>query len=736
MQPTIAKANPSGFSFLKTCFFLFCLIIPCTFYAQHRNVDTASYSRMPEIDLKESSAFSGPEIFKLSVKNEDIQEFLGLVDLFEEVRELHIVVDKSEIKLVDLLTAIGHLRSLNKLTLVVNESGPMPAEIGSLTDLLSLTISGKRITSLPPEIGNLTNLEILSLEDLKITTFPTEVGKLKNLKVLDIHGLNTLDLTPFTACANIEEIRLRNNNLSKLPETILHFKNLSHLCVDGSPGLDFNQTFTDLASLPNLGILQLKNDKLKSLPASISKIKGLVSVDLTSNEFVAFPSELLGLTSLLQLSLRNNSLSSLPTELSKLQYLSALNLSGNKFTTIPGVLTTLSRLTTLNMDNNPISDLGSDLPKMQQLTTLSLLDTKKLDPASAFEALSVLTNLTDLSMSGNSVSSLPSNISKLKNIKSLELNYGLKTMPNEICEMSTLEELYLNDNRLDGLPENIKNLQNLSILDLSGNLFRTFPKMLIRLPKLQELTIADNQIASIVDYGQGSGSAIISGFRELKYMDLSGNEKLTSDDIVNLIGDLPVFQVCISDTHMEYRSEAERAFKLGSDRENQKDYSGALEQFNKAIKMDPQLGEAFAERGRIKFLLTGDFPGAMKDITSAIAMDSNRAQFWRTRADIKNSMGDYNSAEADYTTAIKLNRNDEASFASRGSIRFSKFHDNKSSIDDYTAAIAINPNPVYYVARAKVRMDQGEKNAACDDLRKASEQGDKKAAEDLKVYCK
>jgi Leucine-rich repeat (LRR) protein/Tfp pilus assembly protein PilF len=724
---------------LKFSLILFlALLLPFkSIYSQGKIVDTASYSRMPEFDLKESSAYSSSEIFKLRVRSEDLKEFLGLVDLLDEVKQLKLVIDKDQIGLSDLFVSLERMKSLEVLTLTVNIPGPIPAELGDMKSLKELYISGKKITSLPPEIGNLENLETLGLDEMKITTVPAEVNKLKKLKSLYIYGISSLDLSPFSGCAQINELHLHANNLAKLPDAVMQMKNLKRFCSEGNPGIDYAQALSSLSVLPDLSFVQLKSNKLKALPATVSQLKSLSILDLSSNEFTQIPAELLVLENLNQLFIKDNQLSVLPDEFSQLKKLKALDLSGNKFTTLPAVVAKMPMLTSLTMDRNNITDPGPDAAKMQQLQVLSLLDNKKLDLTSLLASLSQLPNLQDLSLGGYGTSALPADIGKIKNLKSLEISLGLKSLPSELFSLVSLEELYLNDNKLESVPDAILNLKNLRILDLSGNTIHDFPKMLIKLPNLEDLVLCDNGMNTPTDYGQEAGADHVAGFRHLKYLDISGNGKLIIDDVQNLINDLPAFQMCISDVYMEYRSEAERAYKQGNDRIAQKDFAGASKAFSKAIELNPMMAEAYSGRGQIRYAQTHDNAGAMDDFNHAIDADSSRSDFFKYRGDVNASMNNFKSAVTDYTKAISLNGNDEHSYLSRGAIKFRQMKDAKGGIDDITKAIIINPKDgSYFTARARIKYDSGEKNAACEDWKKAADLGDKDGQDLLKKFCK
>ena len=73
----------------------------------------------------------------------------------------------------------------------------------------------------------------------------------------------------------------------------------------------------------------------------------------------------------------------------------------------------------------------------------------------------------------------------------------LKTLPEVICQLSSLKTLHLEMNNLSTLPESIGNLLSLEKLILWQNLFTTFPEAILNLTSLKDLDLSSNQLTTI-----------------------------------------------------------------------------------------------------------------------------------------------------------------------------------------------------------------------------------------------
>ncbi|XP_065640191.1 leucine-rich repeat-containing protein 40 isoform X2 [Hydra vulgaris] len=101
--------------------------------------------------------------------------------------------------------------------------------------------------------------------------------------------------------------------------------------------------------------LDLSKKKLVTLPDKIYDLKHLQFVSLEGNEIEVIPEIFsVSLFQLLWLDLRNNNLRSLPKSISKMFHLKNLLLENNKLSSLPLELGYLTSLTGLNLSNNPL----------------------------------------------------------------------------------------------------------------------------------------------------------------------------------------------------------------------------------------------------------------------------------------------------------------------------------------------------------------------------------------------
>ena len=83
------------------------------------------------------------------------------------------------------------------------------------------------------------------------------------------------------------------------------------------------------------------------------------------------------------------------------------------------------------------------------------------------------------------------------------------------------------------------------------------------------------------------------------------------------------------------------------------DYQGAIEDYTQAIRLKPDLAEAYYNRGLAKSDL-GDKQGAIADFNEAIRLKPDYANAYYNRGDAKYALGDKQGAIEDYREAAWL----------------------------------------------------------------------------------
>ncbi len=145
------------------------------------------------------------------------------------------------------------------------------------------------------------------------------------------------------------------------------------------------------------------------------------------------------------------------------------------------------------------------------------------------------------------------------------------------------------------------------------------------------------------------------------------------------------------------------------------DKQGAIADYDRAIKINPNLALAYIDRGFVKAAL-GDKQGAIADYDRAINIKPNLAEAYIGRGGIKLALGDKQGAFADYDRSIKINPNLALAYNIRGFLK-ADLGDKQGAIDDFDRSININPNYAEaYYNRGGVKSALGDKQGAIADF--------------------
>jgi tetratricopeptide (TPR) repeat protein len=119
----------------------------------------------------------------------------------------------------------------------------------------------------------------------------------------------------------------------------------------------------------------------------------------------------------------------------------------------------------------------------------------------------------------------------------------------------------------------------------------------------------------------------------------------------------------------------------------QGDYQGALADYNRAIKNNPQSPNAYYNRGLLKADKLQDFQGALLDYNRAIKLKPNYDAAYNNRGNLKaDKLQDYQGALLDYNRAIKLKPRNASSYYNRGILKYTYLKDSGGGIADLQQA--------------------------------------------------
>ena len=166
---------------------------------------------------------------------------------------------------------------------------------------------------------------------------------------------------------------------------------------------------------------------------------------------------------------------------------------------------------------------------------------------------------------------------------------------------------------------------------------------------------------------------------EIPDRSIGGGETLRVFQYVNLYEDwdgsiqriLKVVQPASSETinantvEQSVDLNAEEEFFKGLTYQNRRNYEQAVEHYTEALRLNPQLAEAYNNRGNI-YNSSGEHDLAIIDYNKAIALNSNHADTYHNRGLAYGEKGDFEFAIVDFTKAIQLKPDDAAAYYNRG----------------------------------------------------------------------
>lgn len=165
---------------------------------------------------------------------------------------------------------------------------------------------------------------------------------------------------------------------------------------------------------------------------------------------------------------------------------------------------------------------------------------------------------------------------------------------------------------------------------------------------------------------------------------------------------------------------ADDYFRKGRELFDNKDYAGAIEQYSRALELDPQAADIIRYRGTSRYL-SKDYQGAVADHTRAIQLKPDDPQTYVSRGYAYEALNERKLSLADFTQAIRLKPDLETAYRSRGHIYYMQDQFDLA-LADYNQAIKLNPiGSNNYLGRGHVHELMGNTIQALADYNKTLE---------------
>ncbi|XP_045124565.1 carboxypeptidase N subunit 2-like [Portunus trituberculatus] len=317
----------------------------------------------------------------------------------------------------------------------------------------------------------------LRLQNNSINTLAQSLVFYLDLRFLDLSGneLESLGESNFKEQWNLEELRLGHNRLQSVePKALRGLARLRKLALNNNAITHLEDGAFQEAG--NLTELDLSHNKLRAVGAGC--LRGLASLDrldLSGNRLTRVPGG--GITNLARLNLTHNLISQVP----------------------PRAFSGFPALASLLLDRNNISVIAAAaFEAVAELRRLSLADNRLLTVPSP--SLASLSRLQYLDLSGNLFESLPEDCFRgLRGLQGLSVSRcpRLHAMSGDaFLSSASLRILQLSHNpRLASLPPSaLASLLTLRQLDLSACGLRTLTPTQVPLRNLRSLQLAGNPL--------------------------------------------------------------------------------------------------------------------------------------------------------------------------------------------------------------------------------------------------
>jgi serine/threonine-protein kinase len=185
--------------------------------------------------------------------------------------------------------------------------------------------------------------------------------------------------------------------------------------------------------------------------------------------------------------------------------------------------------------------------------------------------------------------------------------------------------------------------------------------------------------------------------------------------------------------------KAKAYYDDGCEKVLEKDLTGAIADFSKAIQLDTGFIQAYENRGVAKFYLD-DNRGAIDDYTKALAINPNDYNTYGRRGWAHFHLLEYHEAIADFTKALEGNKNSVTFNFIRGQ---SEYHikDYLGAISDFTKVIKSlgsekEQKTQAYFWRGMAKIENQLRESGCIDLQKAVERGYSEAEIEVHKNCR
>ena len=264
----------------------------------------------------------------------------------------------------------------------------------------------------------------------------------------------------------------------------------------------------------------LTNRNLSVVPMISKFADEVTNLDISHNKITILPASIFdSFCNISSLNVGNNFLMALPPELGSCTSLVILKICNNQLPLLPATIGKVVSLEKLDAGGNRIASISGALESLSRLRVLDL--SRNAQTHIPDEDIWSVTSLTELSLSSNRLSALPLGVGNLTELVLLRAsNNFISSLEPDVVRLPKLRELQLSQNNFSYLPSACwRKATNLTALDLSMNDLKSLPYQIGFLTSLQVLGLARNPRLSprlVQTYFAGGASAVLQHLRDMK----------------------------------------------------------------------------------------------------------------------------------------------------------------------------------------------------------------------------
>lgn len=303
---------------------------------------------------------------------------------------------------------------------------------------------------------------------------------------------NDIDKMPdLDGCEHLQELHISNNFIKEIPERFFE-------------------------KLPNLKVLDLRDNKITKLPDDVSMLQSLMRLDISNNAITSVPTSLCSLAHLVSLQIEGNPIKSIRRDIIACGTQRILKTLKDRDKGVGFNNGHAKVINSPTIPENPFPD-KYQLKKTRSLTLCGkgLTEIPEQVFVDAVEA-----DISIVDFSKNKLKQLPEGLTHLSTkISELNMNGNhLVEVQPFVSQFDHIKYLNVSCNQLDKLPDEVGLLITLREINIANNKFVEFPKCIYELLHLEIIIACDNKIEAIDASESG-----LAALKRLATLDLSNN---------------------------------------------------------------------------------------------------------------------------------------------------------------------------------------------------------------------